>query len=143
MAVDGCWAGSEREAAEREEAGEQKAAKGAKACWERLRGKWGNRRELRTVGGEAERGSRVLRIEKKELRKLSESACGRETYGYYGRNNQATPAMTLALNILEVPVQEEVVTTAAAAQPVENVTLVAALTCVMSAVYFLATSLVG
>ena len=51
--------------------------------------------------------------------------------------------MTLALNILEVPVQEEVVTTAAAAQPVENVTLVAALTCLMSAVYFLATSLVG
>ena len=51
--------------------------------------------------------------------------------------------MTLALNILEVPVQEEVVTTTAAAESVENVTLVAALTCMMSAVYFLATSLAG
>ena len=56
----------------------------------------------------------------------------------------ANHAMTLALHLLDAPVTEQAATpVAAAVQPVENLSLVAALTCLMSAVYFLATSLVG
>ena len=52
--------------------------------------------------------------------------------------------MTRALHLLDAPVTEQAAKpVAAAAQPVENLSLVAALTCLMSAVYFLATSLVG
>ena len=52
--------------------------------------------------------------------------------------------MTLALPLFAAPVTEQAAAPVAApAQPVENLSLVAALTCLMSAVYFLATSLVG
>ena len=51
--------------------------------------------------------------------------------------------MTLALTATILPTAEAAPVTKAAAAPVENLTLVAALSCLMSAVYFLATSLVG
>ena len=56
----------------------------------------------------------------------------------------ASHAMTLALHLVDAPVTEQATApVAGAAHPVENLSLVAALTCLMSAVYFLATSLVG